>query len=190
MAAASSAHIGAGVLHHREKPMSPKGLDYLPKGPFVFHADPPADLNKNTSWLLYPGIWTSYVLIIGFVWMLFVSLGGVPSGLAWTYVHLLHFVITFYLLHWRKGSPFGEDQGIYDRLTMWEQIDDGVQFTRTKKFFTAVPVVLFLIASHATDYHDHPFFALNVLAVGILLLAKTPMLHKVRIFGINSDYPS
>jgi hypothetical protein len=50
--------------------------------------------------------------------------------------------ITFYLLHWRKGSPFGEDQGIYDRLTMWEQIDDGVQFTRTKKFFTAVPVVL------------------------------------------------
>jgi hypothetical protein len=186
--AASSAHIGAGVLHHR--PISPKGQEYSPKGPFVFNADPPADTNKNTSWLQYPGIWTSYVLIIVFVWMLFVSLGGLASGVAWSYVHLLHFAITFYLLHWRKGSPFGEDQGIYDRLTMWEQIDDGVQFTRTKKFFTAVPVVLFLIASHATDYHDHPFFAINVVAVAILLLAKAPMLHKVRIFGINSDYPS
>lgn len=30
-------------------------------------------------------------------------------------------------------------------MTFWEQIDDGVQYTATRKFFTVVPVVLFLL---------------------------------------------
>ena len=32
------------------------------------------------------------------------------SGLAWTFVHLGHGVITYYLLHWNKGSPVQMDQ--------------------------------------------------------------------------------
>ena len=34
----------------------------------------------------------------------------VDSGLAWTFVHLGHGVITYYLLHWNKGSPVQMDQ--------------------------------------------------------------------------------
>ena len=41
-------------------------------------------------------------------------------------------------------------------MTFWEQIDDGVQFTPTRKFLTVVPVALFLLASHGTDYRRQP----------------------------------
>lgn len=45
------------------------------------------------------------------------------AGLAWTYVHLAHGLITYYMFHWSKGTPFvEEDQGKYDLLTFWEQV--------------------------------------------------------------------
>ncbi|CAH2080254.1 unnamed protein product, partial [Thlaspi arvense] len=84
------------------------------------------------------------------------------------------------------GTPFGDDQGIYNRLTWWEQIDNGKQLTRNRKFLTVVPVVLYLIASHTTDY-QHPMLFLNTLAVFVMVVAKFPHMHKVRIFGINAD---
>ena len=37
-------------------------------------------------------------------------------------------------------------------MTFWEQLDDGVQNTNNRKFLTLVPVVLFLLATHGTDY--------------------------------------
>ena len=43
-------------------------------------------------------------------------------------------------------------QGKYDGMTFWEQLDDGVQNTSNRKFLTLVPVVLFLLATHGTDY--------------------------------------
>ncbi|KAL3499046.1 hypothetical protein ACH5RR_041778, partial [Cinchona calisaya] len=50
--------------------------------------------------------------------------------------------ITYHFFHWKKGTPFSEDQGIYNRLTWWEQIDSGKHLTRNGKFPTVVPVVL------------------------------------------------
>jgi len=43
----------------------------------------------------------------------------------------------------------------------------------------------YLIASHTTDY-QHPMLFLNTLAVIVLVVAKLPNMHKVRIFGINA----
>jgi len=43
-----------------------------------------------------------------------------------------------------------------------------------------------LIASHTTDY-QHPMLFLNTLAVFVMVVAKFPHMHKVRIFGINGD---
>eukprot|EP01133_Synstelium_polycarpum_P004241 gene4241-4948_t len=47
-------------------------------------------------------------------------------------------------LHWQKGLPFANpaNQGKYSRLTLWEQIDEGQQYTPTRKFFTLVPIIL------------------------------------------------
>ncbi|KAK7836426.1 orm1-like protein 1 [Quercus suber] len=94
--------------------------------------------------------------------------------------------VTYHFFHWKKGTPFADDQGIYNALTWWEQIDNGKQLTRNRKFLTVVPVVLYLIASHTTDY-QHPMLFLNTLAAIVLVVAKFPNMHKVRIFGINAD---
>lgn len=50
--------------------------------------------------------------------------------------------ITYRFFHWKKGTPFAEDQGDYGKLTWWEQVDDGRQLTRNRKFLTVVPVIL------------------------------------------------
>lgn len=71
-------------------------------------------------------------------------------------------------------------------MTFWEQIDDGVQGTATRKFFTVVPVVLFLLACHSTDFRRQPL-GLNLLVVLVLVVAKMSSMHRVRIFGINKD---
>ncbi|PNT69223.1 ORM1-like protein 2 isoform X2 [Brachypodium distachyon] len=165
-------------------------------------AVPPADLNKNTEWFMYPGVWTTYILILFFSWLLVLSVFGCTAGMAWTVVNLFHFAITYHFFHWKKGTPFADDQGVYNTLTWWEQMDSGQQLTRNRKFLAVVPVVLqahlvhitynvnteyrsrYLIALHTTDY-QHPMLSLNTLAVTVLVVAKLPNMHKVRIFGIN-----
>ncbi|KAG6582683.1 hypothetical protein SDJN03_22685, partial [Cucurbita argyrosperma subsp. sororia] len=147
-------------------------------------AVPPADLNRNTEWFLYPGVWTTYILILFFVWLLVLSVFGCSPGMAWTIVNLSHFAVTYHFFHWKKGTPFAEDQGMYNRLTWWEQIDNGKQLTRNRKFLTVVPVVLYLIASHTTDY-QHPMLFLNTLAVIVLVIAKFPHMHKYLIVCIE-----
>ncbi|KAB2017040.1 hypothetical protein ES319_D08G132700v1 [Gossypium barbadense] len=150
-------------------------------------AVPPTDLNKNTEWFTYPGVWTAYILIVFFSWLMVLSVFGTSPGIAWTIVHLTHFFVTYHFFHWKKGTPFADDQGIYNGLTWWEQIDNGKQLTPNRKFLTVVPVVLYLIASHTTGYQNSLLF-FNTLAVFVLVVAKFPNMHKVRIFGINADH--
>ncbi|KAL3647018.1 hypothetical protein CASFOL_007986 [Castilleja foliolosa] len=149
-------------------------------------ASPPTDLNRNTEWFTYPGVWTTYILILFFSWLMVLSVFGCSSGTAWTIVNLSHFIVTYHCFHWKKGTPFSDDQGIYNRLTWWEQIDNGKQLTPNRKFLTVVPVVLYLIAAHTTDY-QYPMLIFNTLAVFVLVVAKFPHMHKVRIFGINAE---
>ena len=67
----------------------------------------------------------------------------------------MHSVVTFYLFHWKKGSPVQADQGDYDSLTWWEQMDGEVQNTSNRKFFTSVPAALFLLAAHVNQYRSN-----------------------------------
>jgi len=49
----------------------------------------------------------------------------------------------FVILHITRGTPYMlTDQGDARKLTQWEQLDQGKQFTPTKKFLTIVPIVL------------------------------------------------
>jgi hypothetical protein len=84
--------------------------------------------------------------------------------------------------HWVKGVPF-DDNGKYDRLTLWEQIDQGVQGTPNRKFLTFVPAVLFAVAIPATQEGR---LLIPVVVLGLInMIAKLPQLYKVRILGIN-----
>lgn len=141
--------------------------------------------NVNVSFLDSRGFWVFYGMVIGvfqfFLWML-----QVPSTLSASIIHLLHTILTFRLLHWNKGSVALQDYGVYDDLTFWEQIDDGKQYTVTRKLMTIVPVLIFLWASYESSWKLE-FLVINSIALVIILLAKTPYMYRVRILGINGN---
>ena len=90
------------------------------------------------------------------------------------------------MFHWAKGSPDPEDQGAYYKQTWWEQLDDGKQFTRTRKFLMIMPILSFFAASHESGWV--PFFlAINTAGLALVSIPKLPMMHSVRLFKINSD---
>ncbi|KAF7088671.1 hypothetical protein CFC21_091752 [Triticum aestivum] len=68
-------------------------------------AVPPPDLNKNTEWFMYLGVWTTYIFILFVSWLLILSIFGCTPGMAWTLVNLGHFAITYHFFHWKKGTP-------------------------------------------------------------------------------------
>jgi len=57
--------------------------------------------------------------------------------------HSTHMQGMYIMFHYLKGTPYVTgDQGDARRLTNWEQIDHGEQYTATRKFLIAVPIVL------------------------------------------------
>ena len=48
------------------------------------------------------------------------------------------------MFHYVTGIPFQSDlhSGAYDDLTLWEQIDQGAQYTPAKKWLMVVPILL------------------------------------------------
>jgi hypothetical protein len=223
-----------------------------------------ANINKNVNWLGSRGVWTWYVSLLLLMWatasaLLSLAPGGAnnsgggangggggagQSRYAWTVVHWLHGAASYWLLHWTKGSPCAEDQGRFDQLTFWEQMDNETYGTSTRKFFTLVPVVTLALAAHgggllsaalagpgggagsggggaggagggggglgggegglggaagagvgagggggggaaAAVETARLLMALNVAVAALLLVAKLPAMHRVRIFGIG-----
>ena len=57
---------------------------------------PTTDVNRNTEWFTYPGVWTTYILILFFSWLLVLSVFHCSPGMAWTIVHLAHFTVHFF----------------------------------------------------------------------------------------------
>lgn len=77
------------------------------------------------------------------------------------------------MFHWVQGVPFEFNAGAYDNLNMWEQIDNGDQYTPTKKFLLITPVVLFLLSTHYTHYEGWAFMV-NFLATMGVVIPKLP----------------
>jgi len=74
--------------------------------------------------------------------------------------------ISYLMFHWATGIPFQASMhsGAYDDLTLWEQIDEGEQFTPAKKWLICFPIVLYVLYDVVTVVHarcthssDHPF---------------------------------
>lgn len=84
------------------------------------------------------------------------------------------------MFHQVKGTPFDFNGGAYDNLTMWEQIDDGAQYTPAKKFLVGVPIALFLISTHYSNY-DLNLFILNFISCMIVVIPKLPSSHRLRV---------
>ncbi|RZR95513.1 hypothetical protein BHM03_00024364 [Ensete ventricosum] len=74
---------------------------------------PPMDMNRNTEWFLYPGVWTIYVLILLLSWLLVFSVFGCTPGIAWTLVNLFHFAVG------RLASKFSSFLSVQSKLYVY-----------------------------------------------------------------------
>jgi hypothetical protein len=84
---------------------------------------------------------------------------------------------SYIMFHYVRGIPFEFNGGAFDNLNMWEQIDDGAQYTPAKKFLLSVPIVLFLLSTHYTHY-DLAYFIINFLAVLGVIIPKLPFVSQ------------
>lgn len=84
---------------------------------------------------------------------------------------------SYIMFHYVRGVPFEFNSGAFDNLNMWEQIDNGAQYTPTKKFLLSVPIVLFLLSTHYTHY-DLAYFIINFLAVLAVVIPKLPFVGR------------
>lgn len=94
---------------------------------------------------------------------------------------------SYLMFHWVRGVPFEFNAGAYDNLNMWEQIDNGDQYTPAKKFLLSVPIVLFLLSTHYTHY-DLTYFMINFLAVLGVVIPKLPSVSLATRFPLDSQY--
>ncbi|CAG7820070.1 unnamed protein product [Allacma fusca] len=141
--------------------------------------------NPNVSWLNSRGMWLTYSIVVTLLHLFLLSVPFLSIPVAWTLTNLIHNSINFVFLHVLKGAPWEpQDQGLARRLTHWEQIDYGVQFTSTRKFLTIFPIILFFLASFYTRY-DPRHFILNFVTLLFVVIPKLPQFHRVRLFGIN-----
>ena len=81
------------------------------------------------------------------------------------------------MFHWVRGVPFDFNAGAYDNLNMWEQIDNGDQYTPAKKFLLVVPICLFLLSTHFTHY-DLTYFIINFLGFLLFVIPIVPFVSR------------
>jgi hypothetical protein len=148
--------------------------------------------NVNSQWVNGKGAWIIHPLLI-FVGKMIVDLiPGMTQQASWTIANLGYAAISYVIFHYFTGIPFQSElhAGAYDDLTLWEQIDEGAQYTPAKKWLVCVPVGLFLVSTHFTHY-DLSLFAINVTALIFVLFPKLPQLHRQRVRILPApDYTS
>ena len=123
--------------------------------------------------IFHLGAWAIHVICIIGLKLLFDVIPGVSQETSWTLVNIVYMFSSYLMFHWVRGVPFEFNAGAYDNLNMWEQIDNGDQYTPAKKFLLSVPIVLFLLSTHYTHY-DLTYFTINFLAVLSVVIPKLP----------------
>ncbi|KAG5438235.1 hypothetical protein PCANB_003086 [Pneumocystis canis] len=155
--------------------------------------DQASQSNFNCNWVNFKveniyminlGAWIIHIVVISCLKIFYNAFPAVSRELSWTLTNLTYMLSSYIMFHWVKGIPFEFNSGAYDNLTMWEQMDNGAQYTPAKKYLTAVPITLFLLSTHYTHY-DFWMFFINLWALTMVLVPKLPSTHRKRIFGIN-----
>ncbi|SCU77487.1 LAFA_0A01948g1_1 [Lachancea sp. 'fantastica'] len=137
--------------------------------------------NMNASWVDQRGAWAVHVVIIMLLKGFFNLMPGITNEWSWTLTNTTYVIGSYVMFHLVKGTPFDFNGGAYDNLTMWEQINDGMLYTPSRKFLILVPIVLFLVSTHYSRY-DLQLFVLNFfLTTFVAVVPKLPLTHRLRI---------
>lgn len=126
------------------------------------------------------GAWTIHFVLIIALKIFYDIIPGVSQETSWTLTNISYMFGSFIMFHWVRGIPFEFNAGAYDNLNMWEQIDNGDQYTPTKKFLLCVPICLFLLSTHYTHY-DLTYFTINFLATLGVVIPKLPFVCPLRL---------
>ncbi|KAH9174514.1 Orm1 type endoplasmic reticulum protein [Lactarius sanguifluus] len=144
--------------------------------------DQAAYANINAEWVNRKGAWMIHIVLIATGKVIIDAIPGMTQNISWTAVNLTYLACSYLMFHWVTGIPFGSalHSGAYDDLTLWEQIDGGAQNTPSRKWLFSVPVGLFLLSTHYTNYNPW-LFAVNLSALLFALVPKLPIAHRQRL---------
>ncbi|KAJ7098717.1 Orm1 type endoplasmic reticulum protein [Mycena belliarum] len=176
-------NVSAAPLRTRGRSGSIVKVEQIGDGSVEEVLDRSAYVNINADWVNAKGAWLIHVVLICLGKLIIDTVPGMTQQISWT-------LLSYLMFHWVTGIPFENDLhgGAYDDLTLWEQIDDGAQYTPAKKWLLSVPVVLFLASTHYTNYNPW-LFAINITALVFVLIPKLPQLHRQRV-RFMQDEPS
>lgn len=136
--------------------------------------------NVNANWVHNKGAWVIHIVLIIFLKIFFNFISVLDNDWRWTLTNLTYNIGSYIMFHQVKGTPFEFNSGAYDNLTMWEQIDNGDQYTPTKKFLMLVPIGLFLISTHYSNYNLN-LFILNGVCCLCVVVPKLAISHRLRV---------
>ncbi|ODQ76955.1 hypothetical protein BABINDRAFT_42535 [Babjeviella inositovora NRRL Y-12698] len=140
--------------------------------------------NLNANWINFKGAWVIHFVIIGLVKVFYTlilkSYGLNTAELNWTLTNLTYTVGSYIMFHQVKGTPFEFNLGAYDKLTMWEQLDNGDQYTPAKKFLMGMPIALFLCITHFTNYSVR-MSIFNGACCLLCVIPKLELSHRLRV---------
>ncbi|CAD7677893.1 unnamed protein product [Nyctereutes procyonoides] len=132
-----------------------------------------SEVNPNTQVMNSQGIWLAYIILVGLLHVVLLSIPFFSMPVVWTLTNVIHNLAMYVFLHTVKGTPSETPgQGKSRLLTHWEQMDYGLQFTSSRKFLSISPI------------YDAAHF-LNRASLLSVLLPKLPQFHGVHLFGIN-----
>ncbi|KAI3403090.2 ORM1 [Candida oxycetoniae] len=136
--------------------------------------------NVNANWVDQKGAWIIHIVIIVLLKIFYNFISVLDNDWKWTLTNLTYTIGSYIMFHQVKGTPFEFNSGAYDNLTMWEQIDNGDQYTPSKKFLMLVPIGLFLISTHYSRYNLY-LFLLNGLSCLCVVVPKLAFAHRLRV---------
>lgn len=138
-------------------------------------------LNPNVAnWVHSKGAWIIHIVLILFLKIFFNFISVLDNDWKWTLTNLTYNIGSYIMFHQIKGTPFEFNSGAYDNLTMWEQIDNGDQYTPSKKFLMMVPIGLFLVSTHYSNYNLN-LFILNGVSCLCVVVPKLAVSHRLRV---------
>jgi hypothetical protein len=153
-------------------------------------SDQKANPNLNANWVNMKGAWMIHVVIILLLKILYDIVPSISQETSWTMTNISYMFGSYLMFHYVRGVPFEFNAGAYDNLNMWEQIDNGDQYTPAKKFLLSVPICLFLVSTHYTHY-DLTYFMINFMATVMVVIPKLPAvsLSSHTNTNLNTDFP-
>lgn len=148
--------------------------------------DQQLSINMNVLWIDQRGAWLVHfmiIVILKVIVSIFLKSNNYSqiTELSWTLTNTLYCCGSYIMFHMIKGSPFDLNGGCFDNLTMWEQIDNGEQFTPARKFLILFPIGLFLISTHYSRFSLNMFIYNFFVCVCVGVVPKLPWTHKLRI---------